>query len=83
LETPKELARYVIPKGSVTLDGVSLTVASVAGVTFEVALIPTTLRLTELGRRPVGWPYNLEADIISKTVIAHLERQAPRAENEV
>jgi len=81
LETTKELARYVIPKGSVALDGVSLTIAKVSGSVFEVALIPTTLRLTELGRRPVGWPYNLEADILSKTVVAHLERQAPRAEN--
>jgi riboflavin synthase len=74
LETTGELARYIIPKGSVTLDGVSLTIADVMGTVFEVALIPTTLRLTELGRRPVGWPYNLEADILSKTVVAHLER---------
>jgi len=81
LETPAELARYIIPKGSVALDGVSLTIASVVGTVFEVALIPTTLRLTELGRRPAGWPYNLEADILSKTVVAHLERLAPRAEN--
>jgi riboflavin synthase len=81
LETSKELAQYIIPKGSVTLDGVSLTIANVAGTVFEVALIPTTLRLTELARRPVGWPYNLEADILSKTVVAHLERQAARAEN--
>ena len=83
LETTSELARYIIPKGSVTLDGVSLTVAHVAGTVFEVALIPTTLRLTELGRRPAGWPYNLEADILSKTVVAYLERQAPRAENKM
>jgi riboflavin synthase len=81
LETSRELARYIIPKGSVTLDGVSLTIASMAGTVFEVALIPTTLRLTELGRRPVGWPYNLEADILSKTVVAHLERRQHGAED--
>lgn len=81
LETSKEMARYIIPKGSVALDGVSLTIASVADTVFDVALIPTTLRVTELGRRPLGWPYNLEADILSKTVVAYLERQAPRAEN--
>ncbi len=83
LETLSELARYIIPKGSVALDGVSLTIAKVAGTVFEVAMIPTTLRLTELGRRPVGWPYNLEADIISKTLIAQLERQLPRTENKM
>jgi riboflavin synthase len=53
---------------------VSLTVAEVKGNTFEVALIPTTLRLTTLGRRPTGWPLNLECDVLTKTVVAALER---------
>jgi riboflavin synthase len=59
----------------VCLDGVSLTLAAVRGEQFEVALIPTTVSRTALARRPVGWPLNLEADVISKTVVSWLERQ--------
>lgn len=75
VEAPAHLAKFLSPKGSVTLDGVSLTIASLEQDRFEVALIPTTLQLTQLGRRPIGWPLNLEADIISKTVVSWLERQ--------
>jgi riboflavin synthase len=75
LSVPPDLRKYIIPKGSVALDGVSLTVASVGPDSFTVALIPTTLALTALGRRPIGWPFNLETDIISKTVVYWLERQ--------
>jgi riboflavin synthase len=75
LEAPPPLAKYLVPKGSVALDGVSLTIAAVRHDQFEVALIPTTLRLTTLGRRAVGWPFNLECDILAKTVVAALERQ--------
>jgi riboflavin synthase len=75
LEAPFPLAKYIAPKGSVTLDGVSLTVAAVRGNVFEVALIPTTLQLTTLGEKSIGWPFNLEADILSKTVISWLERR--------
>ena len=75
LEAPHTLAKYLVPKGSVALDGVSLTIAAVDGNAFEVALIPTTLQLTALGRRPAGWPYNLEADVLAKTVVAWLERR--------
>jgi riboflavin synthase alpha subunit len=74
LELPAELAKYVIPKGSVSLDGVSLTVASLDGRTFEVALIPTTLQLTTLGDLARGWLYNFEADILAKTIVTWLER---------
>ena len=75
LQAPAELAKYIVPKGSVAVDGVSLTVAAVRGSVFEVALIPTTLRLTTLGRKSKGWPFNLETDILSKTVISWLERR--------
>jgi riboflavin synthase len=75
LECTADLAKYVTPKGSVTLDGVSLTVAAVEHAVFQVALIPMTVRLTTLARRPIGWPFNLECDILSKTVISWLERQ--------
>src|SRR4051812_7708681 len=75
LEAPAPLAKYLVPKGSVTLDGVSLTLAAVDRERFEVALIPTTQRLTTLGRRDVGWPFNLECDVLAKTIVAALERQ--------
>ncbi len=74
-ELPADLAKYVVPKGSVCLDGVSLTVASVLGHTFEVALIPTTVQLTSLTSREKGWPFNFEADVLSKTIISFLERR--------
>jgi riboflavin synthase len=74
-ELPPELAKYVVPKGSVCLDGVSLTVASVTGHTFEVALIPTTVQRTRLTSREKGWPFNFEADVLSKSVISFLERR--------
>ena len=74
-ETSVELAKYVVPKGSVCLDGVSLTVASVEGNIFEVALIPTTVQLTRLASREKGWRYNFEADVLSKTIISFLERR--------
>lgn len=65
---PAELSRYVVEKGSITVDGVSLTVSAVDRDWFEVSLIPTTLGLTTLGRAPVGTPVNLEVDVIAKYV---------------
>lgn len=65
---PAALARYVVTKGSITVDGVSLTVASVGPDWFEVGLIPTTLRLTTLGARSVGDVVNLEVDVLAKYV---------------
>jgi len=65
---PPELARYVVEKGSITVDGVSLTVMAVTADTFDVGLIPTTLKLTVLGAKAVGDPVNLEVDVIAKYV---------------
>ena len=65
---PADLARYVVHKGSITVDGVSLTVASVDDTSFTVSLIPTTLELTTLGRKQVGDPVNLEVDVVAKYV---------------
>jgi riboflavin synthase len=76
VEAPEDLARYIVPKGSACLDGVSLTVASVNGNVFEVALIPTTLRITTFQRRERGWPLNFEADVVTKTIVSWLERRA-------
>lgn len=65
---PPELSRYVVEKGSITVDGVSLTVSAIGGNWFEVSLIPTTLSLTTLGRADIGTPVNLEVDVIAKYV---------------
>ncbi|MEP7370509.1 MAG: riboflavin synthase [Dermatophilaceae bacterium] len=68
LTLPPELSRYVVQKGSITVDGVSLTVSDVTDDTFSVSLIPTTLELTTLGHKGVGDAVNLEVDVIAKYV---------------
>ncbi|WP_182897234.1 riboflavin synthase [Microbispora sp. H10830] len=68
LSLPANLARYVVEKGSIAVDGVSLTVAGVTDDSFSVSLIPTTLELTTLGRKKPGEPVNLEVDVIAKYV---------------
>ncbi|QLY29037.1 riboflavin synthase [Nocardia huaxiensis] len=84
ISLPDKLARYVIEKGSITVDGISLTVSAV-GVAdeaaadgskdwFEVSLIPTTRALTTLGTAPVGTVVNLEADVIAKYVERLVQR---------
>ena len=65
---PQGLARYVVEKGSITVDGVSLTVSAVDSGTFSVSLIPTTLGLTTLGHKGVGATVNLEVDVLAKYV---------------
>ena len=68
ISLPAGLARYVVEKGSITVDGVSLTVVGVDDVGFSVSLIPTTLAETTLGSRRVGDTVNLEVDAIAKYV---------------
>jgi riboflavin synthase len=68
VRAPVELMRYVVPKGSVAVDGVSLTVASCDRETFTVALIPHTLERTTLGARRAGDSVNIETDILGKYV---------------
>ncbi|MEW2504374.1 riboflavin synthase [Amycolatopsis sp. CA-161197] len=65
---PTGLAKYVVEKGSIAVDGVSLTVASITDEQFSVALIPTTLEATTLGRREAGDLVNLEVDVVAKYV---------------
>ena len=65
---PSPLARYVVEKGSITVDGVSLTVSALDDATFSVSLIPTTLALTTLGHKGVGDVVNLEVDVLAKYV---------------
>ncbi|MFD7325397.1 riboflavin synthase [Streptomyces sp. NPDC059875] len=65
---PAHLSRYVVEKGSITVDGVSLTVVEAADDWFTISLIPTTLALTTLGIKQSGDPVNLEVDVIAKYV---------------
>jgi riboflavin synthase len=67
---PSELSKYVVHKGSITFDGVSLTVNDVSGDVVSLSLIPETLRLTTLGSKQVGDKLNVEADILAK----HIEK---------
>lgn len=69
-----EFATLLVPKGSVTIDGVSLTVCGVEPEGFDVVLIPHTLRVTTLGERAPGDAVNLEADVLGKYVRSYLER---------
>jgi riboflavin synthase len=68
IEAPSELLRYVVAKGSITVDGVSLTVAAIDGDSFTVSLIPETLQRTNLGKAQAGTTVNLEVDVLAKYV---------------
>jgi riboflavin synthase len=73
ISLPPELARYVVPKGSICVDGVSLTVVDVGSESFTVSLIPETLSRTTLGTRRPGDRVNLETDVIAR----HVEKLMP------
>jgi riboflavin synthase len=68
VDAPRELLRYVVEKGSIAVDGVSLTVAGVTDDAFSVALIPETLERTTFGAAAPGRPVNLEVDVLAKYV---------------
>ena len=68
ISVPEDLRPYLVERGSVTVDGVSLTIAGVSGGTFEVALIPDTLERTTLGEAEEGRRVNLELDVIARYV---------------
>ncbi len=68
LKAPDALAKYIAPKGSVALDGVSLTVNEVSGSVFTINLIPTTLEVTTWGGRKPGGSVNMEVDLIARYV---------------
>jgi len=76
-QAPAEVARYIVPKGSVAVDGISLTVVEPAGETFGVAVIPTTIEQTTLAAKRPGDPVNLEVDVISKHVYHYLNPGTP------
>ena len=70
IDVPQELLRYIVVKGSIAFDGVSLTVTAIDDTTVSVSLIPETLRRTTLGQRAVGAHVNVEVDVLAK----HVER---------
>lgn len=72
---PAPLARFVAEKGSIAVDGVSLTVNGVAGERFDVTIIPHTLGATNLGSLAVGAPVNLEVDLVARYVARLMEAQ--------
>jgi riboflavin synthase len=76
IELAPQLARYLVEKGSVTVDGVSLTVNEVHEESFSVSLIPETLTRTNLGEAQVGDRVNIEADILAKHVERLIETEA-------
>jgi riboflavin synthase len=75
VSAPAETLRYVVEKGSIAVDGVSLTVSAVDGEAFEVSLIPETLERTTLGEAAPGRMLNLEVDVFAK----YVEKLAVRA----
>jgi len=75
VEMPAEIIPYLVPKGSVAIDGVSMTIAEVKDRTFTLAVIPTTLERTTLSSLAVGHSVNIETDIIARTVVHWLRLQ--------
>mgnify|MGYP000509372580 CR=1 FL=1 len=69
-ETPKDISKYLISKGSVAVDGISLTVNDITGNTFSITVIPHTIKMTTLGFKKIGAAVNLEADMIGKYIEA-------------
>ena len=74
-EVPEELTRQMASKGSITVDGISLTLVNVESNCFSVALVPHTLSVTTLGQRQVGDKVNIETDLLAK----YVERQLSAA----
>ena len=68
LAAPREVLRYVVEKGSITVDGISLTVAALTDDGFAIAVIPHTLAVTTLGTKGPNDPVNLEVDVVAKYV---------------
>ena len=73
VDSPRELLRYVVVKGSIAIDGVSLTVVDVTAGAFSVVLIPVTLARTILGRASVGYEVNLEADVLARLAVSRMD----------
>ncbi|HPP37898.1 MAG TPA: riboflavin synthase, partial [Thermosynergistes sp.] len=78
IKTEEEVFRYIVPKGSVAVDGVSLTVIEMEGSTFSVGLIPATLESTTLGKSREGDQVNIETDILGRYIerFLHSDKEA-------
>lgn len=79
LRVPSELTRYIVEKGSLAVEGISLTVAAIDGVQVEIAIIPHTAEMTNLGSLQPGDPLNLEVDLIAKYVEKMMAPQSSRS----
>src|SRR3954465_1867922 len=78
INVPSELTRYVVAKGSLAIEGISLTVAAIDGTNLRVAIIPHTAEVTNLRSLEVGDPVNLEVDVIAKYVEKMLAAEKPK-----
>jgi riboflavin synthase len=76
LSLPSDLLRYLVPKGSIAIDGISLTVADLRNDLLVVSVIPQTARTTTLAFRAIGDKVNIEVDLLSKYIEKHLQRQS-------
>lgn len=81
IRVPRSLGRFIVRKGAIAVDGVSLTVVDVQPQRFSVALIPTTLSRTTLGRRRPGDTVNIETDILARILVARMDRETAAAED--
>ncbi len=75
-EAPSDIARFIAPKGSITIEGVSLTVNDVAGREFDVNIIPHTKSVTTLGDKKAGDPVNLEVDVLARYTARLTEKES-------
>lgn len=82
LAPQEHLISYIVPKGSIAIDGVSLTVAAIDNGRFSVALIPTTLDRTTLGRLKSGDAVNIESDVMVRTIVYYLQQLVGSADGE-
>ncbi|MDZ4859014.1 MAG: riboflavin synthase [Candidatus Hydrogenedentes bacterium] len=76
-QAPSEAARYLVSKGSITIDGISLTVVDPIGDTFDVAIIPATLQKTTLANKRPGDSVNMEADMLAKHIYQFMKNMSP------
>ncbi len=79
-QAPAEVLPYLVTKGSVAVDGISLTIAQIRGDNFAVSIVPHTERSTTLAEKPIGAPVNIEADMLAKYVERLMDVYATRAQ---
>jgi riboflavin synthase len=79
-QVPPTLMEYVVPKGSIAVDGISLTIAQIRGESFAAAVVPHTEQVTTLREKPIGAPVNIEVDIMAKYVKRFVDLYAATGE---